>query len=152
MGFLDDLKFKVGDKIKFVTSLCEKWSPRKCKTEKDYEVSLYNYLHKELANTKIQITKQFAQGRIKADLLIGDKVIIELKTNLNSTAVYQRLTGQLLQYGEWKGRVIILLTGETEPNLRKELQEFVKKQNSAHEDFFDFIGQGEGSKFTIFEK
>ena len=41
-----------------------------------------------------------------ADLMIGKKVIIELKHNLNSTAKLQRLIGQLGQYEGWDGRVV----------------------------------------------
>ncbi|HEY6195520.1 MAG TPA: hypothetical protein VI504_10795 [Candidatus Eisenbacteria bacterium] len=141
MGLLDKLKFQLWDDVGAVVDLIAKWRPRKCETEKDFEKSLYAYLHEAFEDT--QITKQFAQGRMRADLMVGGKVIIELKHNLDSTAKLQRLIGQLSQYDSWKGRVIVLLTGETEPNLLKELKQFIRKQG------WDDL---DGEKVTITQK
>jgi hypothetical protein len=126
MGLLDKLKFQMWDDVGVVVDLIAKWRPRRCTTEKDFEKSLYAYLHEAFGDT--QVTRQFARGRIRADLMVGNKVIIELKHNLNSTSKLQRLLGQLSQYEDWDGRVVLLLTGETEPNLRKELKQFIQKQ------------------------
>lgn len=126
MGFLDKLKFKMWDDVGAVVDVIAKWQPGKLKDEKAYEKSLYAYLHEVFGDT--QITKQFAQGRLRADLKIGDTVIVEMKHNLDSTAKLQRLLGQLSLYDEWRGRVVVLLTGETEPNLLKELKRFIEKQ------------------------
>ena len=143
MGLLDKLKFQLWDDVGAVVGVITKWSPTGCANEKAYEKSLYIYLHDSFGDT--QITKQFARGRIRADLMVGNKVIIELKHNLNSTAKLQRLIGQLTQYGDWDGRVVILLTGETEPNLRKELKQFIHKQGWDDELW-------DGGKVTIAEK
>ena len=143
MSFLDKLKFKLWDDVGAVVDAITKWRPRKCATEKDYEKSLYAYLHEVFDDT--QITKQFAQGRIRADLKVGKDVIVELKHNLDSTAKLQLLIGQLSQYEDWGGRVVVLLTGETEPNLRKELGLFLRKQG------WDDDGFSHG-KVTIAEK
>ncbi len=113
------------DDIGTVKSLIQKWDAKKCKTEKDYELSLYTYLHKMLPN--MQITKQYARGRIKADLVVADKIIIELKTNLKTTDQYLKLVGQISQYKEWEGKIIILLTGETEISLKKDLIKFCRE-------------------------
>ena len=125
MGLLDKLKFNLWDDADAIVGLISKWQPKKCATEKDYEKSLYDYLHKELGD--VQITRQYARGRVRADLAAADKVIIELKTNLDTTSKLQRLIGQLNGYESWEGRVVILLTGKTDPNLRKELDRFIKK-------------------------
>jgi hypothetical protein len=123
MGLLDNIRFNYVDSLGIVASKIEKWRPRRCKTEKDYEKSLYMHLHKELPG--IQVTKQFARGRVRADLMIGDKVLVEIKRNLNTTAKYQRLIGQIADHKEWAGSGIILLIGETEPNLRKQLDKYL---------------------------
>ena len=102
MGFFDKLKFDLWSDSSAVQDLIEKWKPRGCKTEKDFELSLYKFLHDELGDT--QITKQYARGRIRADLVVADKVIIELKFNLDSTGKFQRLVGQLTAYGEWDAK------------------------------------------------
>jgi hypothetical protein len=142
MGFLNKLKFQLWDDVGAVVDVIGKWKPHGCKDEKSYEKSLYVYLHEAFGDT--QITKQFAQGRIRADLKVGKNVIVELKHNLDSTAKLQRLLGQLSQYEDWDGRVLVLLTGETDPNLRKELKEFIRKRG--WDDSFA------GEKVTVAEK
>lgn len=140
MGVVDRLKFHAWDSVSAVADLIEKWRPRRCKTEKDYENSLYEYLHRELGG--VQVTKQFAKGRIRADLAVAERVIIEIKHNLNATAKYQHLIGQLEDYQNWDGYVVIVLIGKADPNLRKQLGEYVRK----HSDIIS------GDKFTVVEK
>ncbi len=116
---LKDLAFKYWDATGTVIDLIKKWEPGACNTEKDYEESLCKYLHENLKD--IQVTKQYANGRFKADIVVGDNVIIEIKYNLKTTGQYQRLSGQLQSYKSWKGNTILLLTGTTEPNLKKQV-------------------------------
>jgi len=111
--------------VSMVKKAIDKWSPRKCENEKDFENSLYSFLHKHFED--VQITKQYAVGRTKADLNVGGKVIIEIKKDLQSTAQYDRLIGQLEEYKKWKGSIVILLTGETDPNLKKKLASRAKE-------------------------
>ena len=142
MGLLEKLKFKVWDSIGAIVTLLDKWKPRGCSTERDFEKSLYDFLHSELGD--IQVTKQYAKGRIRADLVIGDTVIVELKHNLDSTAKYQRLVGQLMEYKEWKGQTVVLLTGKTDPNLRKKLDTYLKKEGLTEDILED--------KVTVYQK
>jgi len=127
MGFLERLRFRFFDSGGMIASLIEQWHPRKCNTEKDYEKSLYRFLRNKLED--IQVTKQFARGRIRADLVVGDDVIVELKNNLKTTARYQRLIGQITVYKEWDGQIIIVLVGETDPNLYKEVMKHAESYN-----------------------
>ena len=83
MGIMDKAKW-TWDKVAVMKSLIDKWRPRNCQTEKDYENSLYLFLHKE--HEDHQITKQPGQRRYHADLVIDDKLLIEIKYNLNTTA------------------------------------------------------------------
>lgn len=107
------------DPTEAVKKAINKWSPNECKTEKDFENSLYNFLHEHFDD--VQITKQDGVGRSRADLNVGDKVLIEVKKDLRLKSQHDRLTGQLEDYRKWKGSIIILLVGETEPNLKKKL-------------------------------
>ena len=77
--------------------------------------------------------------------MIGDRVIVELKYNLNTTGKYQRLIGQLAEYKDWDGRTILLLTGETDINLRKQIDMYLKKEGLS-EDLLD------EAKVTVFQK
>ncbi len=110
MGLLERVKFAAWDNAGAVVDLIKKWVPGKCNTEKDHENSLYTYLHSELGS--VQITKQFGHGRIKADLAVGEKVLLELKHNLDSTAKLQRLIGQPEGYRELDRTVVVLLTAQ----------------------------------------
>ena len=127
MGEIDKLKFRYWDDVGAIVDVIKKWRPRGCKTEKDYENSLSSKLRENFPG--FQITKQYAKGRIRADLLIDDKVIVEIKHNLYSTAEYLRLIGQLIVYNhDWPGRVLLLLTGKPDPSLVKDLERIIKKE------------------------
>ncbi|SRR5216684_227166 len=127
MGAAEEVKFSYWDDAGTVVQLIKKWVPGECKNEKDYEKSLYLFLHAELGS--IQVTKQPGYGRLKADLAVGKNVLVELKHNLDSTSELLRLIGQLEGYRESDKRVIVVLTGRTEPNLRKELRHAIEKMN-----------------------
>jgi hypothetical protein len=125
----------------------------KLQDRKGHEKSLYSFLHDELGD--VQVTKQYAVGRTAADIVVGEKVIIELKHNLNATSKLQRLFGQLEQYRAWTGPVIVLLTGDTEPNLRKELKRKLKEINERGSDsFVNFLmsDDDDDSRFQLVEK
>ena len=101
--------------------------PGTLKTEAQYEKSLYDFLHDNLES--IQVTKQYARGRIRADIVVNDDVIVEMKNNLDTTGKMQRLVGQLETYKKWDGSIIVLVCGTIESNLRKELKGVIKAIN-----------------------
>ncbi|MBE3139588.1 MAG: hypothetical protein IMZ53_03290 [Thermoplasmata archaeon] len=116
------------DPISEVKKAIKLWSPGKCESEKDCENSLYNFLHAHFDD--VQITKEYGVGRTRADINVGDKVLIEIKKDLQTKAQKDRLIGQLEDYMKWTGATIILLTGETDPNLKKELDQYAKDRGS----------------------
>ena len=123
-----------------VVSLIERWAPFECSAEKDYENSLYEFLHRELPD--VQITKQYAMGRVRADMYIGGKVILEVKTDLNRKGEYQRLLGQILELkvrDEW---IVVVLTGNTDPHFPKALREHFK----------DWVGVGFTQMLRVVQK
>jgi len=124
MGVINQLKW-AWDSRGIVKSLLYKWRPRNCKNEKDHENSLSAFLRKKLP--EIQITPQYARGRFRADLKIGKDIVIEIKHNLDSTAKYERLLGQVVINSEWEGVIILLLVGNTNPNLKKQLISDLKR-------------------------
>jgi predicted DNA binding CopG/RHH family protein len=107
-----------------VVSLIERWAPSDCSTEKEYENSLYEFLHRELPD--VQITKQYAMGRARADMYIGSKLILEVKTDLNRKGEYQRLLGQILELKARDEWMVVVLTGNTDPYFPKALREHFK--------------------------
>ncbi len=124
MGLMDKVKWG-WDKVAVLTGLLEKWRPRKCKTEKDYENNLKMYLEENLDRT---IEKQSGQGRFRADLVVDKDLYVELKLNLKTPAGLQRLKGQLDAYKKWEGTIILLLIGETPREIKDDLRTFLKEQ------------------------
>lgn len=126
MNLFERIRFALDD-VGTVGQAIKRWRPRLCNSEKDYERSLYDYLHRAFPD--LQITKQYAKGRVRADIAVEDRVIIEIKHNLDSTAKYQRLLGQLADYKDWNGSCILLITGDSDKNLLKELDRYLRRED-----------------------
>lgn len=104
-----------------VEDLIKKWKPRSYETEKGYEESLKNYLEKKLEG--IEIIKQYGKGRARVDLAAGNKIFIELKKDLKTTGQLQRLIGQLEIYAKNLDNIIIVICGEVDKSLFKQLMD-----------------------------
>jgi hypothetical protein len=108
-----------------VMKLIDAWHPRGCKTEKDLERSLHKHLEKSLPDVDVQ--KQYASGRVKGDICVDHKVLIELKDGMKSTGQLQRLIGQLDLYAsQWKKEVIVVICGDSQRDLVKSVTTKVK--------------------------
>jgi hypothetical protein len=113
-----------------VCQAIESWSPRGCKTEKDYENSLVKKLQKELVNQTI--IQQYGSARQRVDIVVHKKVPIEVKKDLKSTAALQRTIGQLNQYlKDWEG-IILVLCGDVSPDLEKSILEYARSEEEVH--------------------
>lgn len=119
MGLLENLKFDIWDSIGTIENFIKEWKPKDCKTEKDYEESLHDYLEKRLEGKNI--TRQYGVGRAKVDLAIDKKVFVELKKDLKNTVQLQRLIGQLELYAKDLDNMIVVITGEVDRDLFKQL-------------------------------
>ena len=119
-----------------VIKLIDDWHPRGCKTEKDLERSLHRHLEKSLP--KSEIIMQYASGRVKGDIAVDGEILIEIKDSLKSTGQLQRLLGQLELYAaQWKGKVIVLVSGDSQRDLVNTLTKKIETLK--------------GSAFSIFE-
>ncbi len=141
-----------------VIKLIDSWRPRSCKTEKDLERSLHKHLQKNLES--LDVIMQYAAGRVKADIVVDDKILIEIKDSLKSTGQLQRLLGQLDIYAaQWKGKVIVVICGDSQRDLVKVLEKKVEalKPDSYYSEQSIFLvvrGAGapreEKSRFSLF--
>lgn len=116
--------------VREVMKLIDAWHPRGCKTEKDLERSLQKHLQKNLPSS--DVIAQYASGRVKGDIAVDGEVLIEIKDGLRSTAQLQRLLGQLELYNSlWKGKVIVLISGNSQQDLvnalNKKIEELKEK-------------------------
>ena len=117
-----------------VMKLIDAWHPRACKTEKDLERSLHKHLEKHLPDVDVQM--QYASGRVKGDICVDHRVLIELKDSLKSTGQLQRLMGQLDLYAsQWKKEVIVVICGDSQRDLVKVVT--AKVESLKTEGFFE---------------
>ena len=125
MPGLDGLIFKWWDPLNSVSKKINQWTPHRVNSETEIEEDLYNYLSTIFPG--LIIRRQFNYDRIRADLLIEDTVAIEIKMNLTSTSEFQRLIGQLESYARWGKRMIVLIVGDVDPDLKHRVQERINK-------------------------
>jgi hypothetical protein len=117
-----------------IKKLIDSWHPRGCKVEKDFERSLHKHLENNL--TSSEVIMQYASGRIKGDIVVDGKTLIEIKYCLKSTGQLQRLLGQLELYADgWRGKVIVLINGDSQRDLMNSLSK--KIENLNQRDFFE---------------
>ena len=110
-----------------VAGLIKRWNPRRCRTEKEYERSLVRFLESKLQGK--EVVPQYASGRVRGDIVIDKKVLIEIKVNLSSIAKLRTLLGQIDLYAsEWKRDVVIVLCGRHDKNLVQQLKKSMKRR------------------------
>jgi hypothetical protein len=104
-----------------VADLVKKWNPRRCRTEKEYERSLVRHPQARLRGKEID--PQYGSGRTRGDIVVDDKVLIEVKVNLDSTGMSNILVGLLEGYErDWKKPVTVVLCGKHDRNLVNQLE------------------------------
>ena len=126
MGFIKDIFSPPIDNIQ---KAIKKWNPKNCSTEKEYENSLYDYLHEKFKDYDIK--KQYGIAREKVDIVVNDKIAIELKIKFKTTAAYQRLKGQLDTYIKHFDYTIIVLGRSLDKDLFKDLEKHVESINES---------------------
>ena len=96
------------------------WRPRECKTEAQYKHSLFRKLSGEVFRD--EPIMEYGDGRTRADIAFRKNIGIELKLDLDSTAKFQRLIGQLADYRRVFDNTIVVLVGAHDRGLVKELK------------------------------
>jgi len=128
--------------LSVVSTLIEEWTPIGCSSEKEYEKSLFSFLHQHLDDALI--VSQYAIGKTHVDLMVNDRVMVEIKYKLNSMSEYQRLIGQLMDYKNWRKDLVIVLVGDTNPSLKRRLSRTLDKE------FAGYIPLG--AEFKVIQK
>lgn len=114
-----------------VATIIKQWNPGECTTEKEFEKSLVKELQEKLKGKKI-IT-QYGSGKQKVDIVVQDELPIEIKKDITSNAVLQRLLGQIEQYlVNWK-YLLLVVCGDISPDYLVMLEAYAKTKT-------DFMG------------
>jgi hypothetical protein len=110
------------------------WKPREVDYEISYQDKLFRHLVKNMPRVKLETEyplKAITQTREKADLVINDTILIEMKQHPNHEAL-QKAKGQVEGYlNAWKanGPVILLLCHADYELSKKLLEQFIADQN-----------------------
>jgi spore coat polysaccharide biosynthesis predicted glycosyltransferase SpsG len=132
---IKEFRFQNWDGFEMLVKEIKNWNPRGCKSEKDYEESLYKKLHSVLGD--INIKKQYPIKEYKIDLMVDDRFLIEMKYNFKTKGESQRLYGQLINYMNYTNvsgllssqPIIVLICGECEPSMKKDLKKYCNKES-----------------------
>lgn len=98
----------------------DRWHPNGCKTEMDYENSLYRLLKNHLGEG-VTITKQNGIPGI-VNMVVGD-VVVEMQMNFQTIFALARLLGQLHNLLAKFEKILIVLCGKKDRTLLKLLEE-----------------------------
>ena len=131
-NFLRNLCFDLMGPVESVCDLISEWKPIDTSSETKIEESLHAHLAKRLKRHDVR--RQFRHDRVTADILINEKLAIEIKLNLTKTAEFRRLIGQLDCYANWCVRMIVLLVGEVDIDLKRRLEERLQKDWGDEDD------------------
>ncbi|MEO5644013.1 MAG: hypothetical protein ABIQ40_12955 [Bacteroidia bacterium] len=101
----------------FVNAM-QSWHPVKCHYEYEFQDQLYRHLKNVLPASVIELEYPIGDKALgnkgRADIVIDDSILIEMKRGDTSASAVQRAKGQISQYSEiWRNRgpVILLLCG-----------------------------------------
>jgi len=118
-----------------VVHLIQEWQPAKLPKELKYRDSLASFLRERLPRAIIE--KEYRHSGTTSDLYVEcngflrtTEVFIELKNNLLQKNQLDRLVGQLESLNPRKHRIIVVLCGETKPELLTRL----RLQYASHAD------------------
>lgn len=118
----------------FVRRLLEEWVPASLGLcEKDHEEALFRFLSSKLPD--VPIVQQYGIAKGKADIVIQDSHVIELKLGLTEVLEFDRCLGQLERYRQkWickdRGPVYLVIVGESDSEFRDVLNTWVNHANS----------------------
>jgi len=112
------------------------WQPAKnYRSELKYTEDLHSVLLEKFQNS--QVTRDDKNNKKGLDIGVthqsmysGESVGIELKYNLDKTAEYQRLIGQIETKGQRYGHIIVVLVGQTNNNMYVNLNNWVKNRQN----------------------
>lgn len=105
----------------FLANLCRAindWNPEELRRERDYRDSLADHLRGYAPGARIECEYRDSGTTIDIcvewDHLFGtERVLIELKRELNTKAEYNRLVGQITDMKPDKNNIIVVLCGDT---------------------------------------
>lgn len=115
-------------------SILADWQPRAFDLdEKDHEADLFAHLRRALPD--IPMTTQHGLAKGRADIVIEDSHVIEVKLGLTDVLEFDRCIGQMERYYQrWvkknRGPFHLIVVGESAPDLRDMLHVWFEEANA----------------------
>ena len=151
MKKLDDYAGFLEHKSDLVHRLLLEWQPSALGLlEKAYEQELQKWLTSKLPD--VAIASQYGIAKGKADLMIEDTYIVELKCAFTDETLveFDRCIGQLERYRQkWvdcdRGRVYLVVVGKSDSEFRSMLHKAIAHFNSDYtlDNYFYLVEKGE---------
>jgi|BEDMetMinimDraft_2_1075160.scaffolds.fasta_scaffold03312_3 hypothetical protein len=121
-----------------VVRLINDWQPNwRRRTENAHRDDLKDYLMNTLEE---KYTVRCDDGRGLADIAVDNKIAIELKLNLNTKAEINRLDGQIGDFLEEYKSLIVVLLGNTKPEIVRQVKRNVTRRLREYEEPDPFFG------------
>jgi hypothetical protein len=117
-----------------IKRLMQAWRPAPvAASEKDYEQHLFEWLATQLPD--VPLVAQYGIAKGKADIVIQDSHVIELKLGLTDVLEFDRCVGQLERYRQkWvckdRGPVYLVVVGESDSEFRDMLDIWIAHANA----------------------
>jgi len=129
---LRNVLFVIKYPVETVCKAIAKWEPEDISNEAAIQESLYAHLTRHLNGHDVR--QQYPHGRVKADILVNEKVAVEIKLDLTTTAKFQHLIGQLESYACWCVCIVVPLVGQVDPELKKRVEEWLRQDWEDEDD------------------
>ena len=114
----------------------EKWVPRVDDLgETVHEADLFKFLMRCFPD--VPMTAQYGIAKGRADIVIEDYHVLELKLGFTDVGEFDRCIGQLERYRQkWvskdRGAVYMIVIGESDPEFRSMLHHWIEEANSKY--------------------
>lgn len=149
-----------GQLFEGLIDLIEGWNPPKFSNEKDYQKSLYEYLTNLQDKGEIKEERRILRerGTNRADIVIDDKIAIEVKKDLQHQPEVDRCVAQIKRMKNEYSFVMVVVVGENNSRqhidmLKHELKEFLQRDNIfGNEKSIEVIQIGKKGKGKIERK
>jgi len=121
MGDLGQKVSSFWDDMDKVERLIRDWKPEGYRTKGDYERSLSRLLKEHLKEKEIM--RKVTIGKMKVDLAIGGTIFVQIRKDLQNQGQLERLITQIDGYSKNLKHLILILCGEVDKNLVRQVRE-----------------------------
>lgn len=123
MKKIDKLEVTWSGLLKVISTVVSDWKPPRLKGEISYRNDLLGML-REVLPSDVMLEKEYRHRGTTIDIwlkwqgvLQTDELAFELKVNLKKKTEFDRLVGQIEGLDPYRNKVLVVLIGETDPDL-----------------------------------